>query len=262
MSNIPNRFDSSYYDEKYFSDPKGKEFRKSDGSISNWGYQNLTGEWLGCKDVTEAWKKLFKLKKCNTDSGLCKVLDVGCGRGQFTTYLRDIGVEAWGFDYSSWAIQNPYPRCDKGWIVQHDATITWPYGNNVFDLVIALDLFEHIYLEDIDNVINEMHRVAKRWTFLQIATIGGGSGSGLHDKGYILKRGDDVPVDLEGMVVAGHVSICTKDFWINKFMKYGDGSERKWWVLRDDIVGEFIKMVPADIIANWLKNTMICLEKV
>ena len=256
-TDIETKFDSSYYDEKYFSDPKGKQFRRIDGSIANWGYQNSTGEWLGCKPITEVWKDIFKLRKCDTDSGLCKVLDVGCGRGQFVTYLRDIGVEAWGFDYSGWAINNPYSRCQKGWIVQHDATITWPYGDKAFDLVVALDIFEHIYLEDIDKVINEMHRVAKRWIFLQIATCGSGGLQG-DEEGYVLKKGEKVPIELESMVVAGHVTIQTRQFWIDMLTK---GREDKWKV-RDDMVLKFISKTPNDVIANWLKNAMIVLEKV
>lgn len=258
MSSIPEKFDSSYYDEKYFADPRGKEFRRSDGSIGNWGYQNLTGEWLGCKDITEAWKKLFKLRKCHTDSKLCKVLDVGCGRGQFITYLRDIGIEAWGFDYSSWAILNRYPRCQKGWIVQHDATVTWPYGSSTFDLVLALDLLEHIYLEDIDKVLTEMYRVAKRWIFLQVATIGGGSGSEIHERGYILKKGEPVPIELQGCAVAGHVTVQNRQFWIDKLIKV----KKDKWRLRDDLVSEFVKTVPADVISNWLKNTILIIEKI
>lgn len=252
MSSIPDKFDSSYYDEKYFADQKGKEFRRPDGSISNWGYQNLTGEWLGCKPITEAWKELFKLKKCKTKQ--CKVLDVGCGRGQFVTYLRDIGVEACGFDYSNWAVTNRYPRCQNGWIIQQDATTTWPYRHSSFDLVLALDLFEHIYLDDIDKVTKEMYRVTKKWIFLQIATVDRGSGNG----GYILKKGESVPVELEGMAVAGHVTVQIKEFWVDKLMK---GRNNKW-KLRDDLVAEFIRKVPSDVISNWVKNTLLIIEKV
>ena len=257
MSDIPKNFTADYYDQHYFSDPKGKQFRKPDGSIANWGYQNSTGEWLGCKPITEAWKDIFSLRKCNTDSGLCKVLDVGCGRGQFVTYLRDIGIEAWGCDYSNWAIQNPYPRCQKGWIIQHDATATWPYGGSAFDLVVALDLFEHIYLDDMNNIINEMYRVAKKWVFLQIATCGSGGLQG-DGTGYILKKGEKVPIELESMAVAGHVTVQTRRFWVDKLIK---GREDKWR-LRDDMVLQFIGKVPTDIISNWLKNAIIVLENV
>ena len=258
-TDVQNRFDSSYYDEKYFSDPKGKQFRKPNGRISNWGYRNPTGEWSGCKPITEVWKDIFGLGKCNTDSGLCKVLDVGCGRGQFLTYLRDIGVEAWGFDYSSWAIQNPYQRCQRGWTLQHDAAITWPYGDYAFDLVFALDILEHIYLEDIDKVISEMYRVAKKWVFLKIATCKIGNPKEDNDKGYILKRGDEIPIELEGMVVSGRVTIQDRQFWISKLINnMGDNTFR----FRGDKVSEFTAKAPHDVISDWLDNTLIVLERI
>jgi SAM-dependent methyltransferase len=250
-------FDSLYYDYHYFADLKGKKYRNADGSTSYWGYMNPTGEWSGADHVALAWKNIFKLSRCDTDSGLCKTLDVGCGRGRFVSALRSIGLESWGFDYSSWAVRNQYPKCQKGWIVQHDATTTWPYGDKAFDLVVALDIFEHIYLEDIDKVINEMYRVAKRWIFLQIAICGSGGLQG-EGEGYVLKKGEKVPIELESMAVAGHVTIQTRQFWIDVLTK---GREDKWKV-RDNMVRKFVRKTPNDVIANWLKNTILVLEKV
>jgi len=251
-------FDSSYYDDLYFSDQKGKEFKRSDGSIDHWGYKNKEAEWLGCVPIVRVWKEIFNLSKCNTEHGMCKALDIGCGRGTFVTYLRDIGIEAWGFDFSKWAIENRYPRCKKGWIRVHDATQKWPYEDKTFDLVIALDFFEHIYLEDIDLILDDMYRVAKKWIFLQIATVG------ISEKGYIIKKGEDVPIELEGMAVAGHVTVQPKDFWVVKLksreLKNKDKNNR--WRLRDDLVQEFIKKVPPEVISNWTKNFIVVLERV
>jgi len=263
MSNtdIPKTFDQKYYDHYYFSDSKGKKFRSSDGKEQRWGYQNPTGEWHGCGPIVGAWNEIFNLSKRNTDStesGPCKALDVGCGRGQFTTYMRDIGIDAHGFDFSEWAIRNLYPRCDKEWVRVHDATQKWPYGDKTFDLVIVLDLLEHIYLEDIDFILDEMYRVARKWIFLQIATVG------MSEKGYIIKKGENIPIELEGMAVAGHVTVQPRDFWIVKLksreLKNRDNDNR--WRLRDDLVKEFIRRVPNDIIQNWIKNTLLVLEKV
>lgn len=265
-SDIPKdgNFTADYYDTSYFVVVNGKKFKMTDGSEGGWSYSNPTGEWLGCGPIVGAWKDLFKLDK---DS---KVLDVGCGRGTFIGYLCELQINAIGFDFSDFAVNNPYSRCNKERIIKMDATLPWIYGDKSFDLVIVLDLMEHLYLEDIDKVIDEMYRVARKWVFLQIATVpGGGSGSGIHDIGYMLKRGEKVPIELEGMTVAGHVTVQTKEFWIDRLMnKVGKGEKdgiiekRKGWKLRDDLVGEFVKKVPADVIDNWIKNTMIILEKV
>ncbi len=267
--------DSSYYDEKYFAVKDGKRYRNVDGSEAAWSYANPDGEWFGCNPIVSAWKEIFGLVCLDCSSGSSsgsssrssssssKVLDVGCGRGTFIGYLRGSGIETFGFDFSKWAIEHPYTgkyKCDPGWIMLHDATKQFPYGGCPFDLVIALDIMEHMYLEDIDKVIDEIYRVSKKWVFLQIATVGGGSGSALHDKGYILKRGDVVPIELEGMVIAGHVTVQNRQFWVDKLMKDGSGNVRNWR-LRDDMALDFIRIVPIDVIANWIKNTILILER-
>lgn len=246
---LSKKFDATYYDDKYFADKQGKSFCKSDGSTDHWGYKNPDGEWHGCGPIIDTWKNIFNLENSS------KVLDVGCGRGTFVGYLRSAGIEAFGFDFSQWAIDHPYVRCHKDWIRVHDATEQFPYGRCSFDLVVVLDLMEHLYIDDIDNVIDEIYRVCKKWVFLQIATCG----KSLQGDwtGYVLKKGDTVPTKLESMAVAGHVTVQSKMFWIDKLLKGGKNE----WMLRDDMVSDFILKTPADVICNWVQNTIIIMER-
>jgi hypothetical protein len=246
MSLPKKGFSQDYYDEKYFADVTGKSFRRTDGSIEHWGYRNLQGEFLGAKEIARAWKIMFNPKN---------LLDVGAGRGTFVAYARDTGIEAEGFDYSEYAVNNPYPRCKKEWLRLHDATKPWFYTDQSFDLVTALDFYEHMYEPDIPFVISEMYRVAKKWIFLQIATVGGGSGSGIHEVGYILKKGEPVPIEREGNAVAGHVTVVDRETWERWF-------DDENWVLRRDMVQWFENLVPNEIIKNWLLNTILVLERI
>ena len=247
LNSIPDRFDAAYYDKDYFAVKNGKSFEDSDGSIRYWSYANPGGEWLGCGPIVKAWEELFRPKN---------VLDIGCGRGTFIGYLRGVGIEAAGFDFSEFAVNHPYPKCNKEWIRKWDAIKTpWPYENNSFDLVIVLDLMEHIYEDDIDKVISEIYRVTGKYAFLQIATVGGGSGYEIHEKEYILKKGETVPMELQGSAVAGHVTVCDETYWMQKFKKAG-------WITRKNLVEEFCRIVPKDVIANWISNTIIILEKI
>ena len=236
---MTNIFDSNYYDEKYFADKDGKTFLRPGGIIDRWGYRNPEGEWTGCKPIVEAWKSIFNPRN---------MLDVGCGRGTFVAYSRDVGIKAEGFDFSEWAVNNPYRRCKKKWIRTHDATKSWPYPDRYFDLVIILDLMEHLYTDDIDFVINEIYRVSRRWTFLQIA---------ISDKNtcYALKKGQDIPIELEGCTVAGHVTVQPESFWYEKLNKEG-------WRSRKDIIEQFSRIVPSDIIRNWLLSSIIVMERI
>jgi SAM-dependent methyltransferase len=252
---MDSNFDANYYDRNYYVTVNGKKFKREDGTECSWSYANSEGEWLGCAPICEVWKNIFGL------SGVSKVLDVGCGRGTFIGYLVDLGINAEGFDFSEFAVKNPYSRCPKERLRQHDATVRWPYLDGVFDLTIALDLFEHLYNDgDIDKVIGEMYRVSGKWIFLQIAGINGGSGAMVHDDCYILKRGEKIPVRLEGCAVAGHVTVQTKDWWVSKLGKGMNNNNR--FIFRDDLVSLFIKKTPADVVSNWVKNIIIILERV
>jgi len=239
MSNLPREFTADYYDRNYFTSKK--KFTLANGSVREWGYNNPTGEFLGAKEIAEAWKTMFQPRN---------LLDVGCGRGTFVAYARDVGIEAYGFDFSEWAVNNPYLRCKREWLKVHDATKPWPYETNSFDLIICLDTLEHIYEEDLNFVISEMYRVARKWVFLQIATV-----DGVREKGFILKRGEPIPLDRDPRTWAGHVTVCTEQWWYERL-------EHDDWLPRRDMVNWFCTLVPDEIIKNWLENSIIILERV
>jgi len=242
MSN-PTEFGPDWYDEKYFAGRK--QFRMADGSIREWGYNNPGAEFRGAKDITKAWKIMFNPRNA---------LDCGAGRGTFIAYMRDVGIEAEGFDFSEWAIEHPYPRCKPEWLRLHDATKPWPYRDQSFDLVICLDVLEHLYEEDLDAVLSEIFRVAKKWVFLQIATV-----DGIHEHGFILRRGEPIPLDKDPRTWAGHVTVCTEDWWYEMLEKCDEGEE---WLPRRDMVNWFYSLVDPGVVRNWLENALIVLERI
>jgi len=246
MSDIPQEFTKDYYDSEYFVGSKGgKKFRRPNGSVAQWSYYNRDGWWEGCRPIAKAWKTIFNPRN---------MLDVGCGRGCFTLAAREVGVEAYGFDFSEWAINNLCPGCRREWFKVWDATKTpWPYKDKEFDLVVVLDFMEHIYIDDIPKVIDEIYRVARKWVFLQIAVVGGGSGYSRHEKGYILRKGEPIPPELEGNVVAGHVTVQEPSFWFERF-------DRDDVVFRRDMVEWFKTLVDEAIIRNWLQNLILVIE--
>jgi len=179
-----------------------------------------------------------------------------CGRGTLVAYAREAGIEAYGFDFSEWGInEGRYPYCKPEWLTVHDATKPWPYLDNSYDLVVALDLMEHIYLDDLDFVISELYRVTRKWIFLQTAVAGSGGLQGREEDGYILKKGEPVPIEFEGCAVAGHVTLRKEAWWYEKF-------EHENWMPRKDMVNWFTSLVDPSNIKNWLLNSMIVLEKI
>lgn len=247
MSYIPKTFDGKYYDKDYFQTRGGKKFRDAGGSIHRWSYGSPEGEFAGAKQIAKAWKEIFEPRN---------LLDVGAGRGTFIAYARDAGIEAEGFDYSPWAVSDEgrYPRCKSEWLRLHDATEPWPYEDSSFDLVVALDFLEHIYEDDLDFVIGELYRVAKRWIFLQTAVSGTGGLQGRDEKGYNLRKGEPVPIGLEGCAVAGHVTVKPESWWYEHL-------DHEDWMVRRDMVQHFCSLVDPDVLHHWLLNSMIALEK-
>lgn len=247
-SDIPKTFTADYYDADYFKTPKGKKFLRPNGTVDAWSYSNPDGESEGCRFIAEAWKTMFNPKNS---------LDAGAGRGTMVAYLRDVGVEAYGFDYSKWAVNDKgrYPRCKQEWLRLHDCTKPWSYKDGEFDLVSALDLMEHLYLPDVDFVVDELYRVTGKWAFLEIAVVGGGDGFGhRYDNGYILKKGEPVPIEREGNAVAGHVLVQPEFWWEEKL-------DRDGWQLRRDMVNWFVSLTPEPVIRNWLQNSILVYSK-
>jgi len=253
MSDIPKTFDGRYYDRHYFQTPGGKKYRVADGSLRGWSYNNETGEFFGAASIVKAWKEVFNPSN---------LLEVGAGRGTFIAYAREeAGIEAFGFDFSEWAvgsgrygqIGDTLHKCKAEWIRLHDATEPWPYEDDSFDLVVALDFLEHIYEEDLEFVISEMRRVAKKYMFLQTAVAGDGINRP-EEEGYLLIKGEPAPQGLEGSAVAGHVTVRKESWWY-------DILDHEDWMLRRDLKEHFVAVTDEATIRNWLLNSIIALEK-
>jgi len=233
-------FTEEWYDREYFADEKGKQFTRANGTVEHWGYRSPTGDIRGADLIVKAWKTMFNPKT---------MLDVGAGRGTMLAYARDAQIQACGFDWSKWAVsKGRFSRCEAHWLTCHDATKDWPYPTLHFDLVTALDFWEHIYSEDLDFVVSEMFRVARKWIFLEIATV-----NGIKEKGYRLKKGEHIPIAEDGRTWAGHVTVETEAFWIDKF-------DKQDWLVRRDMVNWFFGLLAPLTIPNWLLNTVIVLE--
>jgi len=227
-------FDPEWYDEEYFVGSKGgKPYVSENGSIKRWSYYNPMGEWLGAEPIMKVMKKLLNPRN---------MLDAGCGRGTFCAYAKDVGIEAYGIDFSPWAVDNPYPRA-KGLIELGDVR-NMRFPDASYDLVFASDIMEHIYEEDLDKVISEFQRVARKWIFYNISVTEEGNR-------LVLERGK-LPTYFSA-AVPGHVTVMPPSFWLQRLSNEN-------WRLRDDLVKKFRRLVPQKIIQNW--RLIIITEKI
>jgi len=143
--------DPSLYDRKYYTRYCGgyKEFNKSKGKLLDHRLQNII-------------KTIPKIKK-----GM-EVLDVGCGRGEIVQWCAKMRAEAYGIDFSNDAILiaqeavHTLPLSIRKRItykVMDCKDLTFP--DKYFDMIISLEVYEHLYSSEKIKMLQEMKRVLK-----------------------------------------------------------------------------------------------------
>lgn len=85
-----------------------------------------------------------------------KLLDVGCGRGEFLSGFINCGVQGSGVDRSK-AAQKYCPQAELRTANLEEVPL--PYDDNTFDVVYSKSVIEHFYYPE--KLVAEMYRVLK-----------------------------------------------------------------------------------------------------
>ena len=88
------------------------------------------------------------------------VLDVGCAKGFLVYVLRQRGVEAYGVDWSQYALDHAYP--DARLHLQRASVTQLPFPDQHFALVTSFDLLEHLDEGSVRLALTECARVSDR----------------------------------------------------------------------------------------------------
>ncbi|MDP2649504.1 MAG: class I SAM-dependent methyltransferase [bacterium] len=88
------------------------------------------------------------------------VLDIGCGRGEISSYCVQRGSKAYGIDYSKDAIKIAKKTFNKVNFKIMDAS-KLQFKDHFFDKIILLDFVEHIYPKELLTILEEVKRVIK-----------------------------------------------------------------------------------------------------
>ena len=83
-----------------------------------------------------------------------KVLDLGAGHGAFTKTLHEMGYEVCACDLFPEIFQFDPVECRKV-----DITSTFPYEDDFFDAIVAIEVSEH--MTDHQNFFRETNRILK-----------------------------------------------------------------------------------------------------
>ncbi|MCJ7827882.1 class I SAM-dependent methyltransferase, partial [Patescibacteria group bacterium] len=89
-----------------------------------------------------------------------RVLDVGCGRGEFLDRLMtEYGVEGSGIDLSVQSIDEAKRKMVNPAQLKAGSATKLPFGDEEFDVVVSFDTLEHV--ENQTKAVGEMARVVK-----------------------------------------------------------------------------------------------------
>jgi 2-polyprenyl-3-methyl-5-hydroxy-6-metoxy-1,4-benzoquinol methylase len=110
--------------------------------------------------VHENFLKYFNTFSFNTD---LKILDLGAGHGAFTKKLHEMGYNVSACDIFPENFEYPEVKCEKV-----DATEKFPYADNTFDIIIAVEVSEHII--DHEMFFSESSRILNPGGHLLLST--------------------------------------------------------------------------------------------
>lgn len=107
-----------------------------------------------------------------------KGIEMGCGKGRNVIFLAKNGIQMTGFDFTESAIVEAKNRSQrqklqhKTKFLVHDATIKWPFKNEIFDF--AVDNFASTDIESLEGrkfARDEMTRVVKTGGYISVAAL-------------------------------------------------------------------------------------------
>ena len=136
------------------------------------GYDAWFGTPVGGRADQLEWDLIRHLARPR--AGEC-ALDVGCGTGQFSLRLEQLGLQVEALDASADMLAVARPKSDAiAW--RKGSAEALPYGDGTFDLVLSVTAIE--FMADQGRALREMLRVIRPGGRLVIATLNADSAWG------------------------------------------------------------------------------------
>lgn len=154
------------------------------------------------------------------------VLDVGCGIGKLVYELRKLGIDAKGVEFSD-AFIRLSPVSEH---IFHVDLLGLPsVTTQKYDLVICMEVLEHIPPTRLDQAIENLKTACKTNIILTISNFGPDyhfAGLPLNESCWLQDARKNVPfrnlvVDTDGVPDLGHISLATYRWWSEKLLVNG-----------------------------------------
>ncbi len=86
-----------------------------------------------------------------------RVIDVGCGNGDFVTYLHELGFQAVGLDISIRAVRKARSQRANGSYVVASLEEGLPFANSSFGAIYCSEVLEHLF--SVHLALSELNRI-------------------------------------------------------------------------------------------------------
>jgi len=178
------------YEEEYFAGNEGSTDYTEDKPYT----------WEHRKAYIQATLRDIKAMCVGPDT----VLDVGCATGLLVRELERSGCNAYGIDISRWATS----RAESN-VLRADAA-RLPFADKAFDLVLCMDVLEHMHPSMLHRVVSEITRTARREVMIRVPCVPEDLVSTLTEEHLAMYTGDTT-----------HKCIRAPWFWKNLFLRPG-----------------------------------------
>ena len=118
-------------------------------------------EWDVLRKAREShWQEFFSVPEND------RILDAGCGHGEYTVFALKEKAKVWSFDYSkemvnytAVSVRNSFLQAEN---ISVDSVTDIPYENEFFDQVFCLAVLDHLGPDDRKKAMSELNRVLKK----------------------------------------------------------------------------------------------------
>lgn len=122
-------------------------------------YNRIAEKWAREHNKLDFWRKEFEVFRQLIPSG--KIIDIGCGPGHHSGFLRGAGYDYTGVDYSEGLLALGRAKFPDAQFVEGDM-LGLPFKENEFDGFWAVASLLHIPKEKVPRALENIQRVVKK----------------------------------------------------------------------------------------------------
>jgi len=159
---------------------------------------------FGYIDCGVAFDDIFKETTKYRNSG--RVLDIGCAYGYLLKRFEK-NFDLYGLDVSEYAIEKARKKIPGANLLVRDIEKKLPYPDNYFDIILMIDILEHIRKEKHFEILAEVRRCLKGGGVLYVST---------PNKNIIRKTFFKIPDKMEH-----HIALLTNEELLKLLVKNG-----------------------------------------